>query len=81
MSQLLFINIITMSIINIIKISNISYKENHPAGNIGESLKTIKECIISDYPKIVLKDEVKLVDVLLKMTEYKMGICIFVKFR
>lgn len=78
MSQLLFTNIITISIIKKMNISNESYKLNHPSGNIGNLLKTVRECLITDFPKIILEDEVKLIDVLLKMTKYKTGLCIFV---
>ena len=78
MSQLLFSNIFVILLIDKMKIKCDSYKLNHPAGNIGDSLKTIRECIITDYPKIIFESSVKLIDVLLKMTEYKTGICIFV---
>jgi arabinose-5-phosphate isomerase len=76
MSQLLFCNIL----VSILK-ENISldiYKENHPAGNIGNNLKKIKDCLITEFPKILLEDRVKLHDILLEMTKYKIGCCFFV---
>ena len=78
MSQLLFSNILIMSLIDKFNIKNADYKLNHPAGNIGDSLKTVKECLILDYPKIIFNTSIKLIDVLLEMTKYKTGICIFV---
>ena len=78
MSQLIFSNILSMLLIHKIQLYKNNYKLNHPAGYIGDSLKTIKECIITDYPKLILNNTIKLIDVLLKMTEFKIGICIFV---
>jgi arabinose-5-phosphate isomerase len=76
MSQLLFINIIISKLKEEITLD--LYKENHPAGNIGENLKKIKECILLDFPNILFQGEVKLYNVLLAMTTYKKGCCFFV---
>lgn len=80
MSHLLFCNIVVTKLKNNINLDQ--YKLNHPAGSIGNNLKKIKECLIYDFPKIVLSDKnnfvVNLHDVLLEMTRYKIGCCFFV---
>ena len=76
MTQLLFSNILVSLLKKDININE--YKENHPAGNIGNNLKKIKDCIKIEYPKLVLRDEVKLHDILLEMTKFKIGCCFFV---
>ena len=59
MSHLLFCNLLTIGLIDKLRITIEKYKENHPAGNIGNSLKTLKECIIRDFPKIFLHHDTK----------------------
>jgi arabinose-5-phosphate isomerase len=77
MSQLFFSNIIVSIIKNKININQ--YKSNHPAGNIGNELKKIKDCIRNEnYPKILLEYELNLHDILLEMTRYKIGCCFFI---
>jgi YrbI family 3-deoxy-D-manno-octulosonate 8-phosphate phosphatase len=77
MSQLFFSNIIVSILKNKININQ--YKSNHPAGNIGNELKKIKDCIlIEKYPKIILDNEIKLHDILLEMTKFKIGCSFFV---
>ena len=77
MSQLFFSNIIVSILKN--KINMNEYKNNHPAGNIGNELKKIKDCIrIENYPKIILDNELYLHDILLEMTKFKIGCCFFV---
>jgi len=80
MSHLLFSNILVSKIKENIKIDN--YKENHLAGNIGKNLRKIKDCLVYNYPKIILdKDKQELIllhDVFLEMTKYKIGCCFFV---
>lgn len=76
MSHLLFTNILVSELKKHIDLEK--YKMNHPAGSIGNNLKKIKDCLISEFPKIILKDYVKLHDVLLQMTKYKIGCCFFV---
>lgn len=76
MSHLLFVNIIVGELKKNINLDQ--YKQNHPAGSIGTQLKKISDCMIVDFPKIVLKHSVKLHDVLLEMTHYKIGCCFFV---
>lgn len=78
MSQLFFSNIL---INNLIEKSNITldlYKSNHPAGNIGDNLKKIKDIMITEFPKIILDYNIKLNKVLLEMTKYNIGCCFFV---
>lgn len=76
MSHLLFSNLL----VSILKqhLSLDQYKKNHPAGNIGNNLKKIKDVLIDKYPIIVLEDTVTIYDVLLKMTEQNIGCCFFV---
>jgi YrbI family 3-deoxy-D-manno-octulosonate 8-phosphate phosphatase len=76
MSQLFFSNIIVSLLKNNIDINQ--YKNNHPAGNIGNNLKKINDSMIYKYPKLIVEDEIKLHDVLLEMTKYKIGCCFFV---
>jgi mRNA-degrading endonuclease HigB of HigAB toxin-antitoxin module len=54
MSQLLFSNILVSLLKNDIDINQ--YKNNHPAGNIGNNLKKIKDCIKYEFPKILIKE-------------------------
>lgn len=76
MSQMFFCNII----VSILKenISKEKYKENHPSGHIGNCMKTIKECLIYDYPKFKINKNIPLHNVLLEMTKYKIGCSFFV---
>ena len=74
-SQLIFCNILTLLVTDI-SISN--YKNNHPAGNIGSNLKTIKDVMILDFPKLILTDKISLQDTLLEMTKYSIGCCFFI---
>lgn len=76
MSQLLFGNLLVSNLKK--HTSTDEYKINHPAGNIGNNLKKIKDCIILNFPKIILEKSVNLHDVLLEMTKYKIGCCFFV---
>lgn len=76
MSHLLFTNIL----VSILK-KNITldkYKENHQSGNIGKKLLKVKDILINDFPKIVFENEILLHEILLKMTQYKIGCCFFV---
>lgn len=79
MVQLLFTNILTANIVNLSKITVDKYRKNHLSGAIGKYLKTVKDSIITEYPKINISDvsEIKLTDILLKMTQYKFGCCVF----
>ena len=77
MSHLIFSNIL----VSILKQGKTleEYKSNHPSGNIGEKLITIKDILkIDNYPKLVMTDVLKLSNVLLEMTNYKIGCCFFV---
>ena len=78
MSHLFFCNILINNLIEKSDITLDLYKSNHPAGNIGNNLKTVQDVIITEYPKIVLNDNVELNKVLLEMTKYSIGCCFFV---
>ena len=77
MSQLIFINLLISYTINYLNLDIINYKYNHPAGNIGKNLKTIKDCIIKEFPKLILKEEFNLNEILIVMTKYSYGFCCF----
>jgi arabinose-5-phosphate isomerase len=75
MSQLIFSNIL-ISLLK--KNKNLDeYKINHSSGNIGYCLLKIKDVLITEFPKIYLKEEVKITQVLIEMTKYKIGCCFF----
>lgn len=76
MSQLIFSNILVSLLKN--NINKEIYKINHLSGNIGNNLKKIKDVLITEFPKIVLEEEVKITKVLIEMTKYKIGCCFFV---
>ena len=75
MSHLIFSNIL----VSILKtdISLDKYKGNHLSGNIGKNLLKIKDIIKTDIPKIILNDCVDITDILLLMTEKRIGCCCF----
>ena len=75
MSHLLFSNIL----VSILK-TNISldmYKENHLSGNIGRKLQKIKDCIITEYPRIELSKDIQINNIFFEMTKYLIGYCFF----
>lgn len=74
MMMVVFINIICKMVENI-KLDE--YKENHLGGTIGNDLKNIKQMMIIDYPYIILSENMKILDILLKMTNKKIGYIIF----
>lgn len=76
MSHLLFSNILVSLLKNRIDLN--SYRQNHLAGNIGKNLLKVKDVLINDFPKIVFEKEILLHEVLLKMTQYKIGCCFFI---
>jgi len=77
MSQLLFSNLLVTYLSKNITLKN--YKDNHPAGNIGNKLKTINDIINYNFPKIVFDTEyIDLHLILLEMTKYSIGCCFFV---
>ena len=80
MSHLIFINMLTYFIILKNKNEKFleNYKLNHLGGNIGESLKCIKDLLIKEYPKLILKNYYNLNEILLEMTKYSIGIVFFV---
>ena len=75
-SHLLFSNILVSILKEDINIDK--YKKNHPSGSIGINLKKIKDILIFDFPKIILKTNCEFNNVLLMMTKYKIGCCFFV---
>ncbi len=78
MVSLFFVNILTMILVEKIKLNYESYKLNHPGGNIGSNLMCIKDVLINEYPKILFKDDIHFADILLEMTKYSIGCCFFV---
>ena len=76
MTQLLFSNLLVSILKNDINID--TYKINHPKGNIGDNLLKIKDVLITDFPKLVLDEEIELSKTLLEMTECKIGCCFFI---
>lgn len=76
MSHLLFSNIL----VSLLK-KNISldmYKENHSSGNIGRKLLKIKDCIITEYPKIILDKDIEINTLFFEMTKYLIGYCFLI---
>lgn len=78
MSHLLFIN----HVVSLLKreISLDVYKKNHPAGSIGNSLKKVKDVLVTEFPKIIWREgttEFPVVDILLEMTQHSTGCCLF----
>lgn len=77
MSHLIFSNIL----VSILK-ENITldkYKENHLSGNIGKNLLKVKDCLITEYPYVILNNEpIDINEILLKMTVKKIGCCFFI---
>ena len=57
------------------RITKNQYSQNHPAGEIGKQLKMVKDIIVKDVPRIQIEDNIKISDVLLEMTKFKMGLC------
>ena len=79
MSQLLFINILTSMLKSSISLDQ--YKENHTSGSIGNHLLKIRDLLIAkDFPIVNIEQNgvVDIHDVMLQMTEYKIGCCYFV---
>ena len=78
MSHLIFSNILVSLLKKNISIDK--YKENHLSGNIGKNLLKVKDIIIKEFPKIILKnnENIEINKVLLEMTRYKIGCCFFI---
>ena len=73
MSQIIFINLLVSTSIRNINLQIDNYKYNHPVGNIGKNLKTVKDCMIYKFAKLKLKDEYSLNEILLEMTNNSYG--------
>lgn len=76
MSFLFFTNILASNLSEYLSIGN--YRYNHPAGNIGKELVKIGDILVYDFPKIIFQEKIELHEILLKMTQYKIGCCFFV---
>ena len=76
MSQLIFSNLLVSILKKDIDIEE--YKKNHPSGDIGKDLLKIKDIMVTEYPKLLLEDNLELSKILLEMTKYKIGCCFFV---
>lgn len=78
MSQLIFINILVSFLKKNIDVNK--YKLNHLGGDIGRRLLKIKDCLILDYPKIIIdKSSISLTSIFLEMTTKRIGCCFFEK--
>jgi arabinose-5-phosphate isomerase len=75
MSQIIFSNILVSILKEDIDLS--TYRLNHLGGNIGKHLETLEKYMIEDYPKFVLRDNIPLIDILIKMTDKKIGCSFF----
>ena len=53
--QIIFSNILTIIIEKEISLTLEGYRDNHPAGSIGDKLKKIKDIIIYNFPIINIK--------------------------
>ena len=71
--MMIFINIITKLVENI---ELDMYKLNHLGGSIGNNLKTIEQIMTKDYPKLILSTHLKLIDIVLEMTNKKIGLAV-----
>jgi len=76
MAQLFFGNLLVSLLKE--KISLGEYKTNHPAGNIGDKLKKVKDVIIKEFPILIIDDCLDMHTILLEMTKYKIGCCFFI---
>ena len=71
--MLIFCNILVKLLDNI----NIEdYKINHIGGSIGNELKKIKNIMEINYPRFVYDKNLKIMDIVLKMTEKKIGLAV-----
>jgi arabinose-5-phosphate isomerase len=72
--MLIFVNLLTKMLEEI----DISiYKTNHLGGSIGNDLKKIYEVMSIDYPCLIIKNNVNMIDIVLEMTNKKMGVMVF----
>lgn len=77
--QILFCNLLAKTIIEKKSINLKQYGENHPLGNIGKKIWTkIKDIMITDFPKLKSNNIKSIFDILLEMTNKKLGICIII---
>jgi len=76
MSQMIFFNILFSLLSNNISLEE--YSINHSGGSIGRSLKTIRDELIVDFPKIILTKQTNLSVICLELTKYSIGCCFFV---
>lgn len=77
--QILFCNLLVKTIIEKKSINLKEYGKNHPLGNIGKRIWTkVKDIMITDFPKLNINNINTIYDILLEMTDKKLGICIIV---
>jgi arabinose-5-phosphate isomerase len=78
--QLIFSNIITILMIQKLNLSIESYKNNHPAGNIGNNLKKLKDVLIEKYVVFQINEnkKIKIKKILLEMSINHIGCSLFV---
>ena len=79
MSQLIFSNILVSKMITFGNIDIENYEKNHPGGDIGLSMKKIKDVIVKKYPKIIIEtnQEIEIINILLEMNKFNLGCCFF----
>ena len=75
MSQLIFCNILISRLKETIVLEE--YKLNHPSGNIGNKLLQVKDKMSTNFPKLKFKTRLKIIDIFIEITKFKMGYCCF----
>ena len=77
MSQLIFTNILVSYTTKIKGITIERYQQNHPCGSIGKNLKSLEDCFLKKYPIKKLNNRIRFNEILLEMTEFNCGCCLF----
>ena len=78
MIQNIISNIIISCLVDTLPISLDEYRLNHLNGNIGNSLRKIKNIIKFKFPKILISDKIEINKILLEMTNLSIGCCFFI---
>ena len=71
--MLIFSNILVKLLDNI---TLEEYKTNHLGGSIGNDLKIIGDLVTSNYAEFIYHEDLKIMDIVLEMTNKKMGIAV-----
>lgn len=71
--MLIFINLLAKMLE---KIDLSIYKTNHMGGSIGNDLKKVHEIMMKDFPYIKVIDKINMIDIVLEMTNKRMGVII-----